>query len=87
MLFRSVFAHGGIIDGDEDAKVASLPGSTNSSSLSSTETKPKTEEELKEINNLLGNVVIFVQSTEPTQEQIKKQFDVLEPLSPSTCGG
>lgn len=47
----------------------------------------KTEEELKQINNLLGNVVIFVQSTEPTQDQVKKRFDVLEPLSPSTCGG
>jgi hypothetical protein len=47
----------------------------------------KTEEELKEINNLLGNVVIFVQATEPTQDQVKRQFDVLEPLSLSTCGG
>jgi hypothetical protein len=47
----------------------------------------KTEEELKQINNLLGNVVIFVQATEPTQDQVKGQFNVLEPLSPSTCGG
>ncbi len=47
----------------------------------------KTEEELKVINNLLGNVILFVQPNEPTQDQIKKQFEVLEPLSLSTCGG
>ena len=60
----------------------------NSSSVTSSAVPiSKTEEELKAINNLLGNVVIFVQSTEPTQDLIKKQFDQLEPLSPSTCGG
>ncbi len=82
-----VSAHGGIVDGHEEVKVVSLPSFTNSSSSNSAETKPKTEEELKAINNLLGNVVIFVQSSEPRQDQIKKQFDMLEPLSPSTCGG
>ena len=82
-----VSAHGGVIDGDEDIKVVSIPSSKNSNSSSPSEPKPKTEEELKEINNLLGNVILFVQSSEPTQDQIKKQFDVLEPLSPSTCGG
>ncbi len=58
-------------------------GSSQSSSPSPT----KTEEELKEINNLIGNVVIFVQASEPTNEQIKSRFDNLTPLSPSVCGG
>jgi hypothetical protein len=48
---------------------------------------PKTEEELKDINNLLGDVIIFVQKEEPTPEQVKSRFDAMEPLSPSTCGG
>lgn len=45
------------------------------------------QEELKRINNLLGNVVIFVQRNEPTDQQIKERFAKLEPLGPSVCGG
>lgn len=45
------------------------------------------EERLTRINNLLGNVVIFVQSNEPSDEQVKARFANLEPLSDSTCGG
>jgi len=47
----------------------------------------KSEEELKKINNLLGNVVIFVQPNEPTSEQVKAKFDKLIPLGDSVCGG
>jgi hypothetical protein len=47
----------------------------------------KTEEELKQINNLIGNVVIFVQPEAPSNEQIKARFDNLEPLGLSSCGG
>ena len=45
------------------------------------------EDRLTRINNLLGNVVIFVQKSEPSDEQIKARFADLEPLSDSTCGG
>lgn len=45
------------------------------------------EERLSRINNLIGNVVIFVQPTEPSDAQIKARFADLEPLSESTCGG
>ena len=44
-------------------------------------------ERLTRINNLLGNVVIFVQKDQPTDAQIKARFASLEPLSDSTCGG
>lgn len=44
-------------------------------------------EELTRINNLIGNVVIFVQSEKPNDEQVKARFNNLEPLSDSTCGG
>ncbi len=47
----------------------------------------KTEEELKQLNNLIGNLVVFVQSSEPTNDQIKERFNNLTPLSDSTCGG
>ncbi|MCA9344515.1 hypothetical protein KC946_01640 [Candidatus Saccharibacteria bacterium] len=47
----------------------------------------KTEEELTRINNLIGNVVIFVQDTEPTEQQIQERFANLVPLSDSVCGG
>ncbi len=47
----------------------------------------KTEEELKEINNLIGNIVIFVQPDEPTNEQVQARFNNLQPLGLSVCGG
>ena len=45
------------------------------------------EERLTRINNLIGNVVIFVQKDKPTDAQIKERFNKLEPLGDSTCGG
>ena len=45
------------------------------------------EEELKRINNLVGNVVLFVQDDKPSDAQIKERFNKLEPLTDSTCGG
>lgn len=45
------------------------------------------QEKLTRINNLIGNVVIFVQKDPPSEQQIKEQFQKLEPLSESTCGG
>lgn len=47
----------------------------------------KSEEELTRINNLIGNVVVFAQKDEPTDEQIRERFNNLTPLSNSTCGG
>ncbi len=44
-------------------------------------------EKLTRINNMLGNVTIFVQEDKPTDQQIKERFNNLEPLSDSTCGG
>ncbi len=45
------------------------------------------QERLTRINNLLGNVVIFAQDSEPTKQQIQARFNKLEPLTDSTCGG
>ncbi len=42
---------------------------------------------LEQINNLLGNLVIFAQETEPAAEEIVAKFNNLVPLSASTCGG
>jgi len=39
------------------------------------------------INNLLGNVVIFAQDEEPTEQEIASRFNNLVELSDSTCGG
>lgn len=46
----------------------------------------KSEEELTRINNVVGNVVIYVQEKEPTSEQIQARFDNLVPLHESSCG-
>lgn len=45
------------------------------------------EERLERINNLIGNIVIFAQDTEPTQQQVQDRFASLVPLSDSVCGG
>jgi hypothetical protein len=45
------------------------------------------QEKLTRINNLIGNVVIFVQKDNPSDQQIKDRFNDLEPLTDSTCGG
>jgi hypothetical protein len=44
------------------------------------------EEELIRLSNLIGNVVIFVQDSEPTDAQIRERFNDLVPLQDSTCG-
>lgn len=44
-------------------------------------------ERLTRINNLEGNVVIFVQKQKPSDAQIKERFNKLAPLTDSTCGG
>jgi hypothetical protein len=43
--------------------------------------------ELTRLNNLIGNVVIFVQKVAPLDSEIKERFNQLEPLSTSVCGG
>lgn len=45
------------------------------------------KDRLERINNLVGNVVLFVQENEPTAEQIKDRFANLVPLQDSVCGG
>lgn len=45
------------------------------------------EERLTRLNNLIGNIVIFVQNEQPSDAQIKARFDNLSPLPESTCGG
>jgi hypothetical protein len=58
----------------------SSTNSQNSSSEVSTE-------ELKSINNFLGDIVIFVQDKEPTQEQVEARFKTMVKLEKSVCGG
>jgi len=45
------------------------------------------QNDLEEINNLLGNVVIFAQKDRPSDKQIDDRFKKLAPLAESTCAG
>lgn len=45
------------------------------------------QDDLKRLNNLIGNVVIFSQKDKPSDETIKARFADLEPLSDSACAG
>jgi hypothetical protein len=80
---------------NQDSSQISSQTSSQSSSQDSTQnqTAPKPEfdpvtgEELKSINNFLGDVVIFVQPTEPTNDQISARFKSMVKLDKSSCGG
>jgi hypothetical protein len=45
-----------------------------------------TEPQLQQLNNLIGNAVIFVQKNKPSDAQVKDRFNHLEPLADSVCG-
>ena len=49
--------------------------------------QPQTEQELTELNHVVGNIVIFAQKDRPTNQQVKDRFAHLVPLPQSTCGG
>ncbi len=73
LLFPKAYAHGTADDAD---------------GADGTTIKAESEQEkLTRINNLLGNVVIFAQKDQPTDQQVKDRFNNLEPLTDSTCGG
>lgn len=98
-LFSSInaHAHGGVDDGDNDIDnriIAQTPESNNSNSnqseKSSRDVDPnadKNKERLEKINNLIGNVVIFIQDQKPDNDTVKEKFSNLTPLKDSTCGG
>ena len=52
-----------------------------------TKIDPATGEELKSINNFLGDVVIFVQPDAPTTDQVQARFKSMVKLDKSVCGG
>lgn len=58
-----------------------------SNPTSTTEVNPATGEELKLINNFLGDVVIFVQPDSPTDDQVQARFRSMVKLDKSVCGG
>lgn len=71
-----------------NSQTSSSTSNNNSSSNFSTDKEPAaSQEDLKEVNNLLGDIIIFVQPDEPTNEQVRVRFDSLEPLGLSVCGG
>ncbi|MDB5167833.1 MAG: hypothetical protein JWO55_91 [Candidatus Saccharibacteria bacterium] len=74
LLFPTAAAHG-----TEDHS-----NEAHNTTTGATETE---DEKLTRINNLVGDVVLFAQKTEPSDAQIKERFNKLEPLSDSTCGG
>lgn len=45
------------------------------------------EADKEELNNLLGNAVLFAQDERPTDADVQARFDMLEPLPTSVCSG
>jgi hypothetical protein len=77
-------AHGNGDGHDYNVSDTAKPVATTDSNGNKT---APTQEELEDINDLIGNVVIFIQDSEPTNEQVKDRFDHLQALQPSVCGG
>jgi hypothetical protein len=71
---------------DEQLKASSF---TSISTLAESNeiTSSISETELNEINELIGNVVVFIEPNEPKSEDIQKAFNNLTPLTASVCGG
>jgi hypothetical protein len=44
-----------------------------------------TDGQLNEINDLIGNIVVFIQDQEPTSDQVADRFANLEPLDANAC--
>lgn len=47
----------------------------------------KSEAELKKLNDVLGDLIVFIQDEEPTQDDVLKHVDNFVELDESTCGG
>lgn len=58
----------------------------NTDNSTTTGSKLSTED-LEKLNDLLGNIVIFVQQNQPTEAQVNAKFQNLIPLSETVCGG
>lgn len=53
-----------------------------------TGTSPTADEaDLQELNNLIGDVAIYIQPERPTDEQVRQAFNNLIELPQTTCGG
>jgi hypothetical protein len=55
--------------------------------LQTTPTVTPSDQQLQQLNNLIGNVVIFVQKNHPTASQVQDRFNHLTPLPLSSCAG
>ncbi len=71
---------------DEQSKTSSfisIPIAAQDTTLNA----PLNETELNEINELIGNVVVYIQTNEPKPDDIQEAFNNLTPLTASICGG
>jgi len=59
----------------------------NDVSTTSEEDKEYTEQELREINNLLGDVLIYIQNEKPSPEKVEQDAQNFVELGVSSCGG
>ena len=66
---------------------ASAHGEASEHAAETTKPSESDTEKLTRINNLIGNVVIFVQKDAPSKEEVQRRFVMLTPLTESTCGG
>lgn len=66
---------------------ASAHGEASEHEAEATTPSESETEKLTRINNLIGNVVIFVQKDAPSEEEVQHRFNMLAPLTESTCGG
>lgn len=82
LLFARASAHNGVDHGSTQEATEHESGEP-----ATTAAPAKTQEELVRIQNLLGNIVVFVQKDKPSDAQVAERFNNLAPLPQSTCGG
>jgi hypothetical protein len=68
-------------------QVITSSSSADQQSSSKSKIDPITGEELKSINNFLGDVIVFVQPEAPNADQVQARFKSMVKLDKSVCGG
>ena len=83
LLFTKAVAH----DGEEHDTPAEATQHEAQTPAATTAGPVKDQAELARIQNMLGNVVVFVQKDKPADTQVTQRFNNFLPIPESSCGG
>ena len=88
LFFARASAHNGEVhDTSTEAEAHDAREPASAISQSATNASAHDQAQLARLQNMLGNIVVFVQKDKPTDAQVTERFNQLAPIPESTCGG